>query len=166
MLAKARCDTIVQRTALTIPVECLTGILLCSGLPRVSVITIVERLGQTVELAHDRHDTIATLLEPITSIGWTLVNAGSKQEKSTKRNILARIAAYVRIYEISFPSANLFLSSLMEDKEARDLNKGIQPHVERIGITGSMESASTLLCEVGDYTSFSAMELKANAVMY
>ena len=163
MLAKARCDNIIRRSALSIPDEFLSRVLFCSGLSRPSVIIIIQKLGNLVEAARDRHDVVEILLAPINSNGWNIGQTGKKQEVTTKRKIFDRIAAYCRLYTISFPAANPFLVILLDEAELSDFNeafKGTQPQIIRTNTdnTGTMDSATSFLLELGDVKTVAAME--------
>lgn len=165
MLARARCDSVIRRTALSIPAEFLPRILLCSGLPATSVLTIIQKLGHIMETAHDRPAIFAKLLAPITLSGSKVGYRGNKRDMAVKRKMLARITAYFRIYEIPFPVANPFLASLLEEKDFSDHNETTKVPQKPIGRTGSdmpligtVNSATSLLSELSNFETFAVLE--------
>jgi hypothetical protein len=154
MLAKAKCDEIVRRAASTIPVEFLPHILLCSGLSRSSVVTIIQKLGQVVGSAHDKHEMLQKLLAPRTVSGLNAGQTGNKLNAINKK-LLGSISAYFRFYMISFPTANPFLSSLTEDIAFSDSgNTTKETHKKIKGtdseIVGSTHSATSFLSVLGN----------------
>lgn len=149
MLAKAKCDDIVRRAALTIPVEFLPRILLCSGLSRSSVITILLKLGQVIDSAQDKHEMLRKLLAPTT---LSECNTGQIRSKKNdiKKKLLGSIAAYFSLYTISFTVANPFLFSLMEEIDFSDIGgttSEMHKKIKKTGseVGGSMDSATTFL---------------------
>ena len=140
MLAQARCEGFAQRAALTIPEDFLPRILLCSGLSRSSVTTIIQRLGHIVDSAHDKDEVIGRLLKQRSE--WNAGNIGKKQT-TTKKKLLGCIAAYFRLYKISFPVVNPFLASLMEDNDFNDPNTSTKATQKKIKGTDREEVGST-----------------------
>ena len=156
MLAKARCDNIAQRTAVSIPVEFLPRILLCSGLSRSSVLAIIQKLGHIVEKSIKRHEVIKNLMEPTILRGWNMGYIENKRDKATKKKLLARIAAYFRLFEIAFPAENPFLACLLEEQDFNDLikvTKSTQINIRRTGSDrgGNMESTAPFLSELCNF---------------
>ena len=131
MLAKARCANIVRRTVLSIPPEFLPRILLCSGLSQSSVTTIIERLGHVVDFNG-----------PV----------GNKQCIPSNRKLLARIAAYFRIYNISVPTENLFLTKLLNENDSIEAAKDGPKKVKGMGsqLVGKTGYATTFLSELSN----------------
>ena len=128
MLAKARCANIVRRTVLSIPPEFLPRILLCSGLSQSSVTTIIERLGHVVGAV------------------------GNKQFIPSNRKLLARIAAYFRIYNISVPTENLFLTKLLNENDSIEAAKDGPKKIKGMGsqLVGKTDYATTFLSELSN----------------
>ncbi len=125
MLAKARCKNIVRRTVLSIPPEFLPRILLCSGLSQSSVITIIERLGHAADSAQ-------------ALIGWNMGPVvRNKLNMTSNRMLLASIAAYFRIYNISVPTANLFLTKLLNENDSIDRKEAAKDGSKKIKGMGS-----------------------------
>ena len=155
MLAKAKCGDIVRRAALTIPVEFLPHILLCSGLFRSSVITILQRLGQAVDSADDKHEILGKLLAPPT---LTECNTGQMRYKQndTKKKLRGTVAAYSRLYAISFYVADPFLSTLTDEIDFSDIDGATKKKHKKIKgteseIEGSMDSAASLLFVLANF---------------
>lgn len=96
MLAKARSDSIARRVALSAPVTYLPRLLLCSGLPRASLLTMIDRLGLLGESALDMDMTFRELLAPSASSQWDIGRMGQKKEIS--RKLLGRLSAYARLF--------------------------------------------------------------------
>ena len=145
---KAKSDDIVRRAVLTIPVELLPRILLCSGLSRSSVIAILQKLGQVVDSAHDKQEILGKLLAPPTLSGCNTWQTRGKQN-DTKRKLLGSIAAYFSLYMISFTDANPFLSSLREGIDASDIDGATKETIKKVKgtseVEGSMDSATSFL---------------------
>ena len=155
MLAKARCDNIAQRTAVSIPVEFLPRILFCSGLSRSSVLAIIQKLGHIVEKSNKRHEVIENLMEPTILRGWNTGYIENKRDKATKKKLLARIAAYFRLFDIEFPAENPFLACLLgEDfNDLIKVTKSTQINIRRTGRDreGNMESTAPFLSELCNF---------------
>ena len=155
MLAKARCDNISQRTAVSIPVEFLPRILFCSGLSRSSVLAIIQKLGHIVEKSNKRHEVIENLMEPTILRGWNTGYIENKRDKATKKKLLARIAAYFRLFDIEFPAENPFLECLLEEdfNDLIKVTKSTQINIRRTGSDrgGNMESTAPFLSELCNF---------------
>jgi hypothetical protein len=142
MLSKARCKSIVRRTILSVPVEFLPRILLCSGLSQSSVLTVIRRLG---------HVDFAQVLG-----GWNLESSGNKQKMSFNRKLQASIAAYFRLYNISFPTPNLFLARLLSESDSNDYKETTtetQKKTKGMGnnVVGMMGYTSSFLSELSTF---------------
>ena len=98
MLAKSRSDFIAKRAALAAPTIFLPRLLLCSGLPRASLLTMIDRLGKVGEKSIDANRTFNQLLVPSASSEWDLGRLGHRREIS--RKLFGRICAYLRMYNI------------------------------------------------------------------
>ena len=99
MLAKSRSDCIAKRAALTAPTGFLPRLLLCSGLPRASLLTMIDRLGKLGKKAPDMDKAFNQLLVPSASSEWDIGRLGHRREVS--RKLLGRISAYFRMYNLS-----------------------------------------------------------------
>lgn len=99
MLARSRSDFVAKRAALTAPTGFLTRLLLCSGLPRASLLTMIDRLGRVGDKANDTGKTFNQLLVSSATSEWDIGRLGCRREVS--RKLLGRLSAYSRIYELS-----------------------------------------------------------------
>lgn len=99
MLAKARSDSIARRAALSAPAKFLPRLLLCSGLPRASLLTMIDRLGRIGDTAAEKNEVYLRLLDPSTSSEWDIGRVGHRREVS--RKLLGRLSAYLRLNEVS-----------------------------------------------------------------
>jgi integrator complex subunit 1 len=99
MLAKSRTDLIAKRSALTSPTNFLPRLLLCSGLPQASLLTMVDRLGRLGEKVSDVEKVFNELLIPSASSEWDIGRLGNRRE--LRRRLFGRISAYFRMYNIS-----------------------------------------------------------------
>jgi hypothetical protein len=118
-----------------------------------------------METAPDRHEIFAKLLAPIALSGCKIGYRGNKRDMAVKRNILARLTTYFRIYEIPFPVANPFLASLLEEKDNSDLNETTKGTLKQIGRTGgdisligTVNSTTSLLSELNNFEIFAVLE--------
>jgi hypothetical protein len=99
MLARARSDFIARRAALTAPTGFLPRLLLCSGLPRASLLTMIDRLGKLGDKAQDKRKTFNQLLVPSAASEWDIGRLGHRREVS--RKLLGRLSAYSHMYKVS-----------------------------------------------------------------
>eukprot|EP00536_Pseudo-nitzschia_multiseries_P000729 jgi/Psemu1/282533/fgenesh1_pg.9_\ len=104
MLAKSRSDFIAKRAALAAPTTFLPRLLLCSGLPRASLLTMIDRLGRLGEKALDMEKIYIRLLVPSASSEWDLGRLGHRREVS--RKLFGRISAYSRLYRLQEVDVN------------------------------------------------------------
>jgi hypothetical protein len=87
---------------LSAPAIFLPRLLLCSGLPRSSLITMIDRLGRLGDASDNMNALYARLLVPSASSEWDVSRIGSKRDVA--RQLLGRLSAYIRVYQI--PSNN------------------------------------------------------------
>jgi hypothetical protein len=99
MLAKARSDSIARRAALSAPTEFLPRLLLCSGLPRASLLTMIDRLGRLGDTATQKDAAYLQLLDPSASSEWDIGRVGGRRDIS--RKLLGRLSAYLRLNDVS-----------------------------------------------------------------
>lgn len=99
MLAKARSDSIARRAALSAPTEFLPRLLLCSGLPRASLLTMIDRLGRLGDTNSEKDAAYLQLLDPSASSEWDIGRVGGRSDIS--RKLLGRLSAYLRLNEVS-----------------------------------------------------------------
>lgn len=107
MLAKARSDAIARRAALSAPTKSLPRLLLCSGLPQASLVTMIDRLDQLGRTSDDANKLYAELLVASASSDWDIGSVGVHREVS--RKLLGRLAAYLRLFEIESELSGGFL---------------------------------------------------------
>ena len=98
MLAKSRSDFIAKRAALTAPAFFLPRLLLCSGLPRASLLNMIDRLGKLGENTADIDKTFNQLLVPSALSEWDIGRLGHRREIS--RKLFGRLSAYSRMYNL------------------------------------------------------------------
>ncbi|GAX12642.1 hypothetical protein FisN_13Lh110 [Fistulifera solaris] len=98
MLAKARSDAIARRAALSAPASFLPRLLLCSGLPRASLLTMIDRLGRLGQRAPDMTATYLELMVPSASSHWDIGRIGTKRQIS--RKLLGRLTSYMGLHGI------------------------------------------------------------------
>ena len=99
MLARSRSNYIAKRAALTAPTGFLPRLLLCSGLPKASLLTMIDRLGKLGEKAPDKGKAFHQLLVPSAASEWDIGRLGHRRDVS--RKLLGRLSAYARMYDIS-----------------------------------------------------------------
>eukprot|EP00521_Asterionellopsis_glacialis_P018192 CAMPEP_0195299240 /NCGR_PEP_ID=MMETSP0707-20130614/25137_1 /TAXON_ID=33640 /ORGANISM="Asterionellopsis glacialis, Strain CCMP134" /LENGTH=758 /DNA_ID=CAMNT_0040361581 /DNA_START=92 /DNA_END=2368 /DNA_ORIENTATION=- len=95
MLAKSRSDFLARRAALTAPTIILPRLLLCSGLPRSSLLTMIDRLGKLGDHAPDQSKVFNQLLMPSATTDWGIGHLGNRRELA--RKLLGRLSAYLRV---------------------------------------------------------------------
>ena len=99
MLARSRSDFIAKRAALTAPTLFLPRLLLCSGLPRASLLTMIDRLGSLGDKSDDKGKTFGQLLVPSATSEWDIGRCGHRREVA--RKLLGRLSAYSSIHEVT-----------------------------------------------------------------
>ena len=109
MLAKARSDTIARRAALTAPTGFLPRLLLCSGLPRASLLTMIDRLGKMGEASEERASVFNHLLIPSATSQWDIGRLGHRREVA--RKLLGRLSAYLRMNSVSVSKEEATIST-------------------------------------------------------
>lgn len=154
MLAKSRSDFIAKRAALAAPTTFLPRLLLCSGLPRASLLTMIDRLGKLGEKAVDRDKTFTQLLVPSASSEWDLGRLGHRREVT--RKLFGRICAYSRMYNlveadgedvISFSFVE-WLSNMCLSSQKSTKMKVKKPKLAPAAIFASIESAKSLFDQI------------------
>jgi integrator complex subunit 1 len=158
MLAKSRSDFIAKRAALAAPTPFLPRLLLCSGLPRASLLTMIDRLGRLGEKAVDVNKTFNQLLVPSASSEWDVGRLGHRREVT--RKLLGRISAYSRMYNlvqldvegvISFSFVE-WLSSMCQSSQKSTKMKVKKPKLAPAPIFASIESARALFDHIPTHT--------------
>jgi hypothetical protein len=98
-LAKAKDPTIARRAALSAPPEFLVRLLQCSGLPKSSFLSMINRLGRLGDESSEADKVFRRYLSPLKLSKWDI--ARNKGHKSLTKVLLGRIAAYKRLHQIS-----------------------------------------------------------------
>lgn len=96
MLAKSRSDSLARRAALSAPIGYLSRLLLCSGLPRASLLSMVDRLGRLGDSAENKDELYSKLLAPSAASEWDVARVGRQSE--IFRKLLWRLSAYLWRY--------------------------------------------------------------------
>ena len=99
MLARSRSDFIAKRAALTAPTSFIPRLLLCSGLPQASLLSMIDRLGKLGDKNDNLDKIYNKLLIPSAASEWDIGRLGKKKEVS--RKLLGRLSAYSRMYKLS-----------------------------------------------------------------
>eukprot|EP00934_Nitzschia_sp_Nitz4_P006870 Nitzschia sp. Nitz4//scaffold142_size57810//11162//17644//NITZ4_006492-RA/size57810-augustus-gene-0.32-mRNA-1//-1//CDS//3329536379//6860//frame0 len=98
MLARSRSDFIAKRAALTAPNGFLPRLLLCSGLPKASLVSMIDRLGKLGDNSDDVEKLYSQLLVPSATSEWDIGRLGRKKDIS--RKLLGRLSAYTQMHEL------------------------------------------------------------------
>ena len=113
MLAKARSDFVARRAALSAPAKFLPRLLLCSGLPKSSLLTMIDRLGQLGENS-DKEDSrvFRDLLLPSSTSDWGFGHLGTRRDIA--RKLIGRLSSYISLNgeSIESLSSNVSLTFL------------------------------------------------------
>lgn len=158
MLAKSRSDFIAKRAALATPTPFLPRLLFCSGLPRASLLTMIDRLGRLGEKAVDADKTFIQLLVPSASSEWDVGRLGHRREVA--RKLFGRISAYSRMYNlvqldiegvISFSFVE-WLSNMCQSSQKSIKMKAKKPKLAPAAIFAGIESARTLFDHIPTHT--------------
>jgi len=114
MLAKSRSDFIAKRAALSAPTLFLPRLLLCSGLPASSLVTMIDRLGKLGDKAEDRDLVFKELLMPSVTNQWAAVYPRNRKELA--RKLVGRLSAYLHLNEAPLEQiSSSFLEWLSEE---------------------------------------------------
>jgi hypothetical protein len=155
MLARSRSDFIAKRAALTAPTGFLPRLLLCSGLPRASLFTMIDRLGKLGDNASNRGKTYSQLLVPSAASEWDIGRLGHRREVS--RKLLGRLSAYTRMYEVSSSAAEkvsfTFLDWLSESCKGNEKPRKPKPKKSKTSPTSNFPSigaASSIVAKLSE----------------
>ena len=156
VLAKARSDSLARRAALSAPARYLPRLLLCSGLPRASLLTMIDRLGRLGDSMDKNDDIYLKLLAPSASSEWDAGRVSPRRE--TARKLLGRISAYLRLNDISLQSKTLdvsttFLAWLANECRSSNETKPARSKLSKTRTAAaqsllSVASASTILSTI------------------
>lgn len=110
LLAKSSCAFIARHAALSAPSVFLPRLILCSGLSRVSLFTMLDRLGKlgdhesddgdddnSADTTNKNNNIYMRLISPSAASEWKLGNLGSR--RAIARKLLGRIRAYLKIFK-------------------------------------------------------------------
>ncbi|KAL3924917.1 MAG: hypothetical protein SGILL_000752 [Bacillariaceae sp.] len=155
MLAKSRSDYIAKKAALTAPTGFIPRLLLCSGLSRASLLTMVDRLGKLGESADDMNKAFSQLLVPSASSEWDIGRLGHRREIA--RKLLGRISAYSRMYDLPSLSAENSMSFAFVkwmSETCQSVDKPVKPKTKKqkaqpTRVFTSVENAGQLLTDIG-----------------
>ena len=123
MLAKSRSEYVGRHAAMSAPTVVLPRLLLCCGLPGLSLVAILQRLGSLSCDNEERTDMIyRQLLSPTYTSNWGLghLKGTNRSTATVARRLLGRINAYLTILkkpqetQISDNSRSLMLRSLQD----------------------------------------------------
>ena len=89
LLVRAHSETIQRSAALSVTDDYLPRLLICSGLPKLSLYTMLDRLGRLGE-DEDRDDVFCGILDRSCTDGWNRQRLG--------RKLVARLSAYLKLY--------------------------------------------------------------------
>lgn len=156
MLAKSRSESLAKRAALSAPADFLPRLLLCSTLPRASLLAMIDKLGRLGDAASDKNDLYANLMSPSALSEWDIGRVGLRRELAHK--LLGRLSAYLRIHAVSLNEkgsdiSTTFLSWLTDecrsssDKAAKPKHKKTKTAAP-IGVLADLATASSLLSSI------------------
>ena len=128
MLAKSRSDLIARRAALSAPTLFLPRLLLCSGLPTSSLLTMIDRLGKLGDKAEDRDRVFRELLMPSVMNQWATLYPGNR--KDLARKLVGRLSAYLHLNQTSLDKriSLSFLEWLSEECSNQMTQKKSRPN--------------------------------------
>ena len=143
LLAKSRTDFIARRAALSAPTKFLPRLLLCSGLPHSSLITMIDRLGILGARSKDANKIYRDLMIPSATSDWSISHVGGRKELA--RKLIGRLSAYLKHGNGSSlgGASQTFLSWLAEEctNHAPDKLKKRQQRKVKAGIQSQLSSA-------------------------
>lgn len=113
MLCKARNDSIGKRAALSAPEDFLGRLLLSSGLPRISLLAMMERISKVASSSTDMDSAYRNLLVPSASSEWDIGRVGSSYDVA--RRLLGRLSAYLHASTLDETSSGSFVQWLQKE---------------------------------------------------
>jgi len=139
MLAKSRSDSLAKRAALSAPADFLPRLLLCSSLPRASILAMIDKLGRLGDAASDKEDLYAHLMSPSALSEWDIGRVGLRRELA--RKLLGRLSAYSRIHAVSLKEkdsdiSTTFLSWLAEECRSGSVKAAKSKHHKKSKTSG------------------------------
>lgn len=113
MLCKARSDAIGKRAALSAPEGFLGRLLLSSGLPKMSLHAMVDRISKLGSASVDMDSAYRNLLVPSASSEWDIGRVGNSEDVA--RRLLGRLSAYLRAGTLDEKSSGSFINWLQKE---------------------------------------------------
>ena len=152
MLCKAKDDTIGKKAALAVPERFLARLLMSSGLPKASLMAMVDRLGNLGANMEDKSLIFGKLLLPSASSEWDIGRIGKQND--IIRRLVGRLSAYFRSGYIQENVSRVFVDWLITEsagslkKEEPTKSKKKKPKIIPSSITldnvsGLMKSIRT-----------------------
>lgn len=160
MLAKSLSDNIARRAALSAPAKFLPRLLLCSGLPKSSLLTMIDRVGKLGEQSDSIDKVYRELLMPSATMDWGFGQIGTRREIA--RKLIGRLSAYISKSGDSFETLSkdvsfTFIGWLSEEcrppekqRKGRPLKKSLKAR-DVDGIASKLSDAESLLANFTDF---------------
>ena len=164
MLAKSRSDALAKRAALSAPAGFLPRLLLCSGLPRASLLAMLDKLGRLGDAADDADRLYGSLMAPSALSEWDIGRAGQPY-REVARILLGRLSAYLRLHQVSLKGKDSDISTTFLawlTKECQSNSSTIAQSKARKTIAASSETLSSLAA-ASSFLSTLQSNLSANA---
>lgn len=174
MLAKSRSDNIARRAALSAPAKFLPRLLLCSGLPKSSLLTMIDRVGKLGEQSDSLDKVYRELLMPSATMDWGFGQIGTRREIA--RKLIGRLSAYISmsgdsLAKLSEDVSFTFIDWLSEEcrppekqRKGRPLKKAFKAR-EVDSIASKLADAESLLVNLTDFDDISDPSLNCDDVM-
>lgn len=159
MLAKSKSDYIARRAALSAPSKFLPRLLLCSGLPKSSLLTMIDRIGKLGEKSESPEKVYRELLMPSATLAWGFGQIGTRREIA--RKLVGRLSAYISmggdsVEKLSDDISFTFIAWLSEEcqppekpRKGRPLKKAIKAGLAS-NIAAKLVDAESLLSKITD----------------
>ena len=125
MLCKARNDAIGKKAALSAPEGFLARLLMSSGLPRASLMAMVDRLGKLGDTTEEKDRMYRKLMLPSASSEWDMGRIGKQRDIMQK--LVGRLSAYFRICFVDESVSTSFLDWLLKESKAVEEEKPKKP---------------------------------------
>ncbi|KAL7566998.1 hypothetical protein ACA910_019925 [Epithemia clementina (nom. ined.)] len=121
MLCKARNGEIGKKAALSAPEEFLARLLMSSGLPRASLVAMVDRLGKLGATTEEKDKIYRKLMLPSASSEWDLGRLGKQRDIMQK--LMGRMSAYFRTGDLDESMSTAFLDWLLKESRLQEKPK-------------------------------------------
>jgi hypothetical protein len=160
MLAKARSDKIARRAALSAPVGFLPRLLLCAGLPRASLVTMIDRLGRLSWAETNKSEVYSKLLSSPAISKWD-----SSAHQGILRKLFGRLEAYRRLYNVLSDGCGIDLSFLKWLNDEIHQSSGSRVKASNIKQTRGKTITQYLLSSKSASTILSTIEADESAIV-